>query len=45
MKNKDDIKAKEFLERDKLKSYQREVRRPQVEKLTTLKETKKAKKK
>lgn len=44
MKNIDEIKAHENLEREKLKSYQREERRVQVEKLTTLKEKKKPKK-
>ncbi|MEI6595735.1 MAG: hypothetical protein WCO28_09230 [Bacteroidota bacterium] len=44
MKNIDEIKVHQNLEREKLKSYQREERRVQVEKLTTLKEKKKPKK-
>ena len=45
MKNRESIKAEEYLKRDEQKSYQRKDKRAQVEKLTLLKETKKAKKK
>ncbi len=45
MKNQEYIKAEEYLKRDEQKSYQRKDKRAQVEKLTLLKETKKAKKK
>jgi len=43
MKNRQYIKAEEFLKRDKEKQYQINVRRPQEENLTQLKETKKPK--
>lgn len=41
MKNREYIKAEENLKREEQKLYQRKVKRPQEEYLTTLKESKK----
>ncbi len=45
MKNREYIKAEEFLKRDEQKAYQRKVKRAQEENLTQLREKKKPKKK
>lgn len=41
MKNREEIKAKEFIERNKFKEYQRKDKKVQEEKQTELKEKKK----